>query len=205
MSIFAALISDVIIATGRSDLEATGDIGLAIRRATLKAHSMAFWPMDLAEGVVLFADAAARNQSINVATHLDRFRAVKYIREYPSVSSTTGADAQFYTKQDPDAILDAYGQTMNNIWYLGGSNINLRSRGAGNTGVSIGWYQHPLVSSAVNYASWIADSYPFAIVDEAARMIFKNTGNMDMAAAYDQVMREHFQFMIQNYNDGEGR
>lgn len=202
---FAQIEADVAVATGRPDLVTTGDIALAIRRATLKVHCMAFWPRDLAEGVILFDDASLRNQSISIVQQLPKFRAIKYIREYPSVNSSSGSDAQFYTKQEPDAILDDYGTVMDNIWYLGGSNINLRSRGAGNTGVSVGWYQYPAVADALTFNSWIADSYSFALVDEAARIIFKNSGNMDMAASYDQIMLEHRQYLIQNFIDGEGR
>lgn len=216
MSILAQLISDVSIATARPDLVATGDIQLAIRRATLKLHSMAFWPRDLAEGVVTFQDASLVNQSINIANNLPRFRAIKYIREmYPNARATdrTVSRERFYEKLEPDFILDEYGINRDNVWYLGGSNINLRSRSISNTGgtltsvpaVTVGWYQYPLVADALTFSSWIAEAYSFAIVDEAARMIFTNTGFMDVARTYEGIMAEHRQYMLQNFIDGEGR
>lgn len=216
MTTLAQLVADVVTATARSDLIATGDIALAVRRATLKLHAMAFWPRDLAEGVITFQDASLVNQSINIANNLPQFRAIKYIREcFPGQLTTAGTynRERFYEKLEPDFILDDYGQNRDSIWYLGGSNINLRSRVVSNSGgtqtsvpaVTVGWYQYPLVADALTYNSWIADAYSFAIVDEAARMIFVNTGFMDIARTYDNIMTEHRQYMIQNFIDGEGR
>ena len=39
---YSQIVNDVVTATNRPDLVATGDIDLSIRRATLKLHSMAF-------------------------------------------------------------------------------------------------------------------------------------------------------------------
>lgn len=213
MATHAELVSDIAIATTRPDLATSGEIDIAIRRATLKLHSMAFWPKDLAEVVLTFNDATQRNQSIATGVDLQRFRAVKYIREnFPIVTPPTPAylasritnEPQFFTKQEPDAILDNYGTAMNNIWYLGGSNINLRCR-LPLPAVTIGYYQYPIIQTAATFNSWIADIYPFAIIDEAARMIFKTTGYSELAREYDNIMAEHRQYMIQNFVDGEGR
>ncbi len=216
MTTFAQLAADVVTATARPELVATGDISLAIRRAVLKLHSMAFWPQDLAETSLVFADSTKVNQVISIANDLPRFRAIKYIREYFPGSATTAATydkEKFYERLDPDFILDNYGQTRSGIWYLGGATINLRSRVTSNAGgvttavpgVIVGWYQYPLVADLLSFNSWIADCYPFAVVDEAAATIFRNTGNLDMAAAYDRAMAEHKLYLLQNFIDGEGR
>lgn len=205
MATHAELIADVVIATGRPDLVATGDIDLAIRRATLKLHSMACWPMDLAETVVTFADTALRTQSINTLINLERFRCVKYIREYTApVTNQATPLAKFFARQEPDAVLDDYNTERSNVWYLGGSNINLRGRAAVGA-VTVGWFQYPVTVSAALYSSWIANIAPFCIVDEAAQMIFKSTGNLDMARAYEPTIAEHKMYLLQNFIDGEGR
>lgn len=216
---YEQIVADVVAATTREDLVATGEIDLAIRRATLKLHSMAFWPRDLAEGVVTFADNTLFSQSIAIAGNLPRFRAIKYIREsklnelaptdvlltqpYQQESVYPYDTDAYFVKMEPDAILDDYGGVRVNIWYLGGTNINLNCRKSIGA-VDVGWYQHPIVL-ATNFNSWLADVYPFAIVDEASRMIFKSTGFMELARAYDDITAEHRQILIQTFTDGEGR
>jgi hypothetical protein len=216
---YQQLVNDIVTATARPDLVNSGDVDLAIRRATLKLHSMAFWPMDLAEAVITFKDNTQVVQSINIANNLPYFRAIKYIREnlsnaapipsIPPLQPYQGYygypyDTQnFFNKMEPDAILDDYNLKRNNVWYLGGTNINLNCRMPIGS-VTVGWYQHPVVSNT-NYQSWLADAYPFAISDEAARIIFASTGYLDMAKQYDQICAEHRQYLLQNFIDGEGR
>ena len=216
---YQQLVNDVVTATARPDLVATGDIDLAIRRATLKLHSMAFWPQDLAEAVITFQDNTQCTQSINIPNNLPYFRAVKYIREnisnampiplapplqpYQTYFGYPYGTHNYFTKMEPDAILDAYNLQEANVWYLGGSNLNLNCRMPIGS-VTVGWYQHPVVSNT-NYKSWLADAYSFAISDEAARMIFTSTGYLDLAKAYENICAEHGQYLIQTFIDGEGR
>ncbi len=219
MTTYTQLVADVVLATSRPDLVAAGDIDLAIRRATLKLHSMAFWPMDLAEGVVTFKDNTTNLQTMNIDIEFPQFRAIKYIRENLSNAMAAGAipplqpyqyyysypysTQNYFTKMEPDAVLDEYNVTKANIWYLGGRNINLNCRTAIGS-VSVGWYQYPIVT-ATNFKSWLADAYPMAVTDEAARMIFKSTGYLDLAKAYDDICMEHHQILMTNFVDGEGR
>lgn len=216
---YSQIVNDVVTATNRPDLVATGDIDLSIRRATLKLHSMAFWPMDLAEAVVQFEDNTQCAQSISIAENLPNFRAIKYIREnianampiplapplqpYQLYYGYPYDTHNFFKKMEPDAILDRYNLQKSNVWYLGGSNINLNCRMPIGS-VSIGWWQYPIVV-ATNYKSWIADAYSFAVSDEAARMIFASIGYLEMAKVYDGICAEHRQLLIQTFIDGEGR
>jgi hypothetical protein len=219
---FSELCNEVSINTGRGDLLNSGEIGTAVKRATMKMHSINFWPQDLAEAIVGFKTNPTTgqydfNQTMIIAEEMARFRAVKYIREYrpanQSVSSiapymisgwdNNGDEMLYYTKQDPDAMLDEFNATASNVWYIGGSNLNLRGR-LPVQAVSIGWYQYPIIDPLA-FSSWIAEQYPYAIIDEATRMINKLTGYLDIAANFDGIVAEHIQIMIQNFVDGEGR
>jgi hypothetical protein len=215
MATYSEIVNDVVTTTNRPDLVNTGDVDLAIRSATLRLHNMAFWPMDLAEAIVQFTDNTQVAQTISIDASLPRFRAVKYIREnlnnaealpavpYQAYAGYPRSTQNYFEKMEPDAILDDYNLIRGNVWYLGGRNINLNCRMPIGS-VSIGWWQYPIVS-ATNFASWIADAYPFAIVDEASRMVFKNTGFNDNAKEYERICAEHRQYMLQNFIDGEGR
>lgn len=197
----AEIQAEVALLTNRPDLLTTGEIGSAIRKATLKMHSTDFYPQDLIEQQVTFADGTLFNQTLPVA-NLTRFRAVRYIRE-AALTGHTGLE-QYFEKNDPDAVLDEYYQEKQLTWYLGGSNINMKGRMA-MPAVLIGYYAYPLVSPDLSYSSWIAGAMPYAIIEEACANIFSVTGYAEMAAKYAAMSNENIALLKMNYLDGVAR
>lgn len=162
------LVDEVYILTNRPDL--VNETSQAVRRATLKLHSIDTFPRDLTE-VGLLADPAGYFMQFDIS-YLEGCRAIAYIRDDTGLTPTT--NNKFFTFTEPRAVLDDYGQVVTDIWYQGGASIHIKSS-TSITGVQIGYYRVPDVSNS-SYSSWIAELAPYAIIDEASAMIFKLLG-----------------------------
>ena len=195
MASFAQIKADVITLTNRPDL--SNETELAIRQATLKAHHSDYYPKDLFETGIRFPSAAYL-QDLEYKTLIPRFRSLKYIRK----SDADNADGLFLDILTPDAVLDQFKRDRENVCYLAGDTIHIRS----NTQLEyifFGCYVHP-VTDVVGYRSWIADEYPYCIINEAAATVFKAIGFDEMAASYRQLAQEFLAEMRSNSILAEG-
>ena len=62
-------------------------------------------------------------------------------------------------------------------------------------------YVHPIVKKG-EYCSWVAEQYPYAIIYEACRVLFKTIGFDEQAAVYrEQVADEYALLKISNIQD----
>lgn len=195
MASFAQIKADVITLTNRPDL--SNETELAIRQATLKAHHSDYYPKDLYETGIRFS-AAAYLQDLEYKTLIPRFRSLKYIRK----SDADNADGLFLDILTPDAVLDQFKRDRENICYLAGDTIHIRSSTQLEY-IFFGCYVHP-VTDVVGYRSWIADEYPYCIINEAAATVFKAIGFDEMAASYRQLAQEFLAEMRSNSILAEG-
>lgn len=191
MATFAELCADVHIITNRPDLVA--DTKLAVKAATLKAHHSDFYAKDLVESGIEWA-TPDYYQSLEYRTLFPRFRALKFLRKYDAAGSTSGA---FFTILTPDQILDSYGIEKADIAYTAGEMLEIKSS-TQDSNMLIGYYQHPIIEEAT-YSSWVALDHPYAIVYDAARMIFKQTGWDEQAAQMNMIVQEQY-VELRNYN-----
>jgi hypothetical protein len=182
----ASLTADVITLTNRPDL--VGETSLAIRAATLKAHHSDFYYKDLYETGIQF-DFSLAQQSLEYKTVLPRWRALKYLRPYDN-SVTPGVAQGELEVISPDNIFDSYSVTKENVCYVAGLELQIRTLAAWQYFL-LGCYLNPDVT-AVGYSSWIADEHPFAIVYEAAAIVFKSIGYDEMDARYRQMVQEEY-------------
>jgi hypothetical protein len=170
----AELQSEVILLTARPDLSALTQS--AIQAATLKAHRFDYFPKDLWLGSInlggTFTEALLSTEGATAV--LPRFRTLKYVRKFENTSGTHG---DFFTVIDPININDEYGVQQDNIAYLGGSQLVLKSR-SGFSYVYIAYYTDPVVAVSL-YSSWVANTNPWAIIYEAAAIIFRSIGQFD--------------------------
>ena len=176
MSQYSDLLTDIYSITNRPDLVA--DTKVALRVATLKAHHSDFYPKDLYETGLTFS-APTTLVDFEYRTYIPRWRALKYLRKY---DATTDTPSDFFTVVDPTAVLDSYSVHLENVCYLAGELLRIRSSEAISTAL-IGCYIHPNTAEA-NYSSWIATEYSDLIVFEAAGSIFKMIGFDEQAAFY---------------------
>ncbi len=190
MSILQTIINDVYTVTSREDLAV--DTLMAVRAATLKAHQIDFYPKDIKESGIQF-DTAEYFQSFVYGDLFPRWRTIKYLRKYDSVGQTAGDFLDIVT---PEETLDkSYNKNKTDLAYLAGSLYNIRSS-TQEQYYLVGFYEHPDVTEA-GYSSWIAREHPFAIVYEAARSIFKATGDDAKASSMDKAAMEQYMLLRQ--------
>ena len=183
MATFAELLTEVYTVTKRPDLVA--ETTLAVKAATLKLHQSDFYYKDLFETGISFTDSSYLQQ-LEIKPILPRYRALKYLRRYDN--SGSGMPAEFFTILTPTQVLDEYGLEKSGIAYMAGSTLNIRSAVAFQFAL-LGVYLNPsLVES--NFISWIADDHPYAIVFEALRLLFKQIGYDEQAAAFERLAGE---------------
>lgn len=175
---FTELCSEVYTITNRSDLVAETE--LAVKSATLKAHSSDFYFKDLRETIISF-DSAAYIQSLDYRTLFPKYRSLKYLKKFDTTSNETVEPP--LEVLPPELLIDSYGDRKTNVAYVAGSVIQIKSS-TEEQHYSIGIYQHPTVESVDTYASWIATEYPYCIIFEAAAIVFGLQGDATRQAAY---------------------
>ena len=181
---FAEQLEEVYLITNRRDLEA--ETKSAIKAATLKAHHSDFYSKDIFETGVEFSSSSYR-QSLDYVTLYSNFRAFKYVRVVTGEDDDLGTTIEIIT---PEEVLDSYGCNRNDIAYVAGRVLEIRSS-TSFTKILIGAYVLPIVRE-VDYLSWVAEQHPFAIVYEAARVVFKAIGYSEQSTAFSRLAAEEF-------------
>jgi len=164
---FAEILQEVYNITGRADLvDLTKS---AVKAATLKAHQTDFYSKDIFELNYTFL-TPGYIQSFDIISVLPNYRALKYMRR---VETATLEPNIFFTMLTTEEILDEWGRERTDICYVAGRTIEIKSLVTFDT-IILGSYVNPIVTE-VGYSSWVADLYPYAIVHEAARVVFATT------------------------------
>jgi len=185
------LIKEVYVITGRPDLvEATA---AAVRKATLKLHSVDYFYRDLEEVIVGFP-VEAYKQQYDLAVNLPDFRSVKYVRHWTQLANTHN---KYLDQIDPSAVFNEYGREASNVWYVAGSMLNIKSTGS-ISNLVIGYYKRPNVSTNL-FTSWIANEEPYYIIEEAAYNIFQMIGQQEAKVTYQVMSAANVLLLKQNY------
>lgn len=194
MATLAELISDTYTLTGRPDL--VDETKLAVKQATLKLHHSDFYPKDIHETGINWSPAAFV-QSLPYKSIVPQWRAFKYLRKY--ADSVPGA---FFTMLTPEESLDRYAINKDNICYLAGEQIEIRSS-TEDEYMLLGCYVHPVLTDE-GFSSWLADEHPYAVIYEAAANIFKMIGLDEQAAYMKQTVAEQLQAIKTSQITGVG-
>lgn len=179
---FDELVTEVQIITNRPDLVARTKS--AVKAATLKAHKTDFYSKDLYETGIEW-DTAEFRQSFDYVTLISNFRAIKYLRRVEDENDDMGTFLDIITT---DEILDSYGTGKTDIAYIAGRVLEIRSSVEFSKAL-LGAYVLPIVRE-IDYASWVAEQFPFFIIYEAARVIFKSIGYDEQSATFSQLVGE---------------
>jgi hypothetical protein len=187
MTVFTDLVDEVYIITNRPDL--VNETKAAVRAATLKAHQSDFYPKDIDESGIQWANPDY-HQSLEYRTLFPNWRALKFLRKYDSSGSVAG---NFFSVLTPEQILDSYGIEKENICYMAGEMLEIKSNTV-DTYMLLGYYKHPIVTES-GYYSWVALENPYAIIYEAARVLFKQTGWDEQSSQFNQLVQEQFSIL----------
>jgi len=193
---FAELLLEVYALTKRPDLvDLTTS---AIRSATLRLHSSDFFPADIAETGIMFTSAEYLQQ-LDYYSLFPDFRAIKYIRRTDSTGTEQGP---FFDVIVTEQVLDGYGVNKENVCYLAGQIIQIRSSTPVQY-VLFGYYAYPNIVPAT-YGSFIAVMQPYAIVYDAAARIFKAIGDTEQFAAYTALALDEKRSVVASNLQAQG-
>lgn len=186
---FAELLIEVYTITGRADL--VDLTKLAIKSATLKAHQTDFYAKDLYEAQFNFV-SAEYIQSFVYFSFIPNYRALKYARKFNTSDSTAG---DFFTLITPEELLDEWNRERTDVCYVAGSTLSLKSSTEFDSMI-LSAYVSPIVVEA-NYSSWVAALYPYAIIHEAARLVYTSTGqDAEKRSQMDLVAEQYAELKI---------
>jgi len=184
MTTLAEILAEVYTLTNRPDLVA--ETTLAVKSATLKAHMTDFYSKDIHETRIT-TDTADYIQGIDYISIISNFRSLKYVRKYDLANAEVGA---FLEVLEPEEILDSYGKDKTDVCYIAGSILEIKSSTEIDN-LILGCYVLPIITTA-GYASWVADLYPYAIITEAARVVFKTIGYDEQSASFERLVAEQY-------------
>jgi hypothetical protein len=179
---FDELLEEVYLITNRRDLVA--ETKSAVKAATLKAHKTDFYSKDIFESGVEFPTADFR-QSLDYITLFSNFRAFKYFRRVEDETDDVGAFIEIIA---PESVLDDYGCNRSDIAYVAGRVLEIRSSVEFSKAL-LGAYVLPVVREGA-YVSWVAEQFPFVIIYESARVLFKAIGFDEQSATFTQMFAE---------------
>jgi hypothetical protein len=181
-SVLQGLINDVYELTKRPDLKAETEY--AVRISTLKMHQTDYYSKDIFETGVDF-DEKTFLQTLDYIGLVPNLRSFKYFRKTDEDCDDAG---DFIDIISVDEILDSYGRNRTDIAYVAGRILSIRSSTDFDKAY-MGCYVHPIVTDN-DYCSWIGEQYPYVIVQEATRVIFKTIGYDEQAATYERLVAE---------------
>lgn len=186
---FEELLEEVYTLTNRPDL--VNETKSAVKAATLKAHTSDFYSRDIYETGVSF-DESKYIQSLDYYCLICNFRALKYLRRVDSDTDTAGTFIDIIT---PEEVLDSYGQGKVDVAYVAGRNLEIRSACSFQYAL-LGAYVLPIVTET-GYSSWVAAQFPYAIIYEAARVVFKTIGYDEQSAQFNLLVAEEYSLLKQ--------
>lgn len=182
--------------------EMVGEITTAIQASTLKLHQADYYTRDAVEKLLVL-DQDGYVFQVDIPSNFVRYRAIRWMRKWDptgfdaTTQQNSGAAGEFLENVDPEGIIDGYGYTKPNKWYVAGNNLNLRSNSTLRQ-LLISYYQMPKVAPVAQYSSWIADTVPFAIIFDAASLIFQTIAQQDQARKYDLLVLEQMRIVQQH-------
>lgn len=190
MADFNAMLSEVYSITNRPDLVA--ETTMALKSATLKAHATDYYFKDLFETAIMY-DTEDYLQTIPYRTLFPKYRALKYLRKWDG--SVGGDDAgKPFEIVTPEEIFDSYNRQRNDIAYVAGQVIQVRSSTAIKYSL-MGVYLQPTVDTPETYNSWVSDEWRYAIIFEAAATVFGLLQNSEAKNNYAQLALEQMALM----------
>lgn len=180
--LYDGIYNDVLELTKRPDLAEESLI--AVRTATLSLHGRQAWPRDVATSLVKLPNAS----------YLTALDAQVLLPRLKGLSTVRVCDVNFAPMESPhveivemgDIYDPVYGTLKNDIAYIAGTTVNLRTSVAA-SGYLIEYFQVPRANRN-EYNSWIAELAPDVIVYQAAAIVFTTNGNEEKASGYQRMV-----------------
>lgn len=147
---------------------------MAVNSALSKAILKAEYTQDLVETSIPI-DSSKYAQTIDLTTlspQLTRFRKWKYVKQ-------PGA-YRYLEYLAPDKVFQPGSFMQNDCYYMAGANLNIIPSSTSAT-LEVGYYSYaPAMKN--NETFWLLDLCPYAIIHEAAAILFESIGDSQSAA-----------------------
>lgn len=200
----AELTQQVYTITNRADRVA--ETLSAIQSATLKMHQSDYYWKDIFEaGFNAGTDSITYEHDIDYRSIIPLFRSWKYIRKWtpdPTGQNPAGCPGKLLTLVEPMNVFDDYGAQKTDVYYGAGAFVHVKSSTQDQYYI-LGCYVNPNITSA-GYSSWVALDHPFAIIYEAAAMVFKAIGKDEEAVTYRTLNADQIGILKSNNITAEG-
>jgi len=181
------LVTNVVDRTSRPDK--TTSIIAYIRQAVNLLHTTTDYNRDVISTSLVNASGPQYDYDIDTSA-LTNFRKIKSV----SYIDSDGNEIKQIpiTHADITALLDYSGAISENVVYnLGGGSYRVHG-GFPFYGVKVYYYAFPLMgATAATFNSWIADLYPWIIIDMATKSIKAGTGDDSSASMIQQDINTH--------------
>lgn len=181
---FDELVAEVYALTKRPDL--ISETAAAVKAATLKAHHTDFYSKDLYQTSVSWSSPSFRQQ-LDYIDLVSNLRSFKFLRK---AEDACDGEGDFFCMITPDEILDSYGYNKLDVMYVAGRILDIRSSTEFQYAL-MACYLHPVVRDGA-YCSWVAEQYPYAVIYEACRVIFKTIGYDEQSAQYNNLVADEY-------------
>jgi hypothetical protein len=190
MATLTSLAAEVYTLTNRPDLVA--ETLLSLKKAIRKFHGADTFKRDLATvrlNIAALTPIAVNQYRWNIPlTEFPNFRRFKIV-QYPldRILPTTDAaplidwpggfqPSREYSEVAADNVFDGYGYEKPNYYFITGDTLNLKS-GWYVDYLDFTYYKWPVIGLVGDtLASWIVNTYPDAIIEEATGAVFKMIG-----------------------------
>jgi len=227
------IVNMVYTETNRPDL--VNETIQAVQEATLSAHTIDYFILDIQTAQIEFS-TADYVQQLDTTT-IEYFRKMEFMRKtdsnnlWPTPTGNQGypmflppsADAVgspnpttcWWIERNKDTeiceidladIFDDFWMEKRNAWYQAGTNIVIRTMWQIQY-ILCAYYIFPDITTT-NYTSWIATSWPFAIVYKAAANVFNKIGQIEAAAKYGDaesgMVGEQYGLLVKNNITAKG-
>ena len=154
--------------TNRADLIA--ETRLAIKQATIAFHHANHFWRDSVFQLIDMSSTSTYKWNINIASTFTNLRVIDSIRLWCPNSETLGHELPF------EQQLGCKGREF---WRVEGNNLHLESFYTTKQ-FQIKYYKNPDVALET-YSSWVADMYPYMIVEFAAAKVLSMIGHSQLA------------------------
>ena len=192
--LYDELFADIVSLTARPDLEAETQI--ALRSAVASIHGRFNFPRDLSTKLVKLPNSSYQT-ALDIQVSFPRMRGLSQIRLVDQTDNPM-TSPHIEVVEIGDIYDPEYGTLKNNIAYIGGSSINIRTNIPA-YGYLVDYYLAP-ITRRDQFNSWIAQLDPAAILHLAASLVFQTNGNEEKAATYLRMVEQiYLPQLISNY------
>lgn len=186
MPTLTELIEKVYEHTNRSDLSV--ETKSQVKKAVMKLHGKDFFKKDLKQVIITptpISPGVTRYQ-----LDLSDSATFPLVRRVCSITPLFGGEEnKSYDEMAADDLMDSYRMAKTDIFFQIGLAVNVRASRAPDQ-IAVTYWKYPNVTDS-GFSSWIVNEFEDAVVEEAARVIFKMIGKDEEFQKYEKLVVEN--------------